>query len=145
MYCSNGRHAGTKIIMSFLTQLIRKVHFWRISALLAADTAVFCATNPNDTLSIMLIAGYILFCVTLYYLLDAVLSLGRLYGLPLRHKKRFLRSAVLLISGLAALQSIGQLSSRDILVLAPLSVLFYLYVAYTRSSRQRLASKRAQL
>lgn len=131
--------------MSFLTQLIKRLHFWRISGLLLADVLVFGMTNPNDTLSFMLIVGYVLLCITLYYLLDACLSLSRLYGAPLKHKKRFLRSAVLLISGLVALQSIGQLSSRDVLVLAPLSILFYLYIAYTRSGRQQLAAKRAQL
>lgn len=131
--------------MSFLTQLIRRLHFWRLSGLLAADFLVFGATNPNDTVSFMLIVGYILLCVTLYYLLDALLGLSRFYGVPLKHKKRFLRSAILLISGLVALQSIGQLSSRDIVVLAPLSVLLYLYIAYTRSGRQRLGAKRAEV
>jgi hypothetical protein len=130
--------------MSFLTQLIKQLHFWRISGLLLTDMVVFGATNPNDTLSVMLIIGYILLCITIYYLLDVILNLSRLYGVPIKHKKRFLRSAVLLISGLVALQSIGQLSSRDILVLAPLSVLMYLYIAYTKSSRQRLAAKRIQ-
>ena len=93
----------------------------------------------------MLIVGYLLLCATLYYLFDGLLSLGRLYGVPVRHKKRFLRTAILLAGGVIALQSIGQLSPRDILVLAPLSILLYLYVAYARSTRQGLASKRAGL
>ena len=131
--------------MSFLTQLIRRFHFWRISGLLAADALVFGATNPNDTLSFMLIVGYILLCITLYYLFDGILSLSRLYGIPLKHKKRFLRTAILVVGGLVALQSIGQLSSRDIMVLAPLTTLLYLYIAYSRSARQRLAARRAQL
>lgn len=131
--------------MSFLTQLIKRLHFWRITGLLAADALVFGATNPSDTVSFMLIVGYILLCITLYYLLDGILSLTRLYGIPLRHKKRFLRTLILLASGLIALQSIGQLSFRDVLVLAPLTTLFYLYVAYSRSSRQRLAAQQAQL
>jgi uncharacterized membrane protein YfhO len=128
--------------MSFLTQRIKQVHFWRISLLLAADGLVFGATNPNDTASFMLIVGFILLCATVYYLLDGLLTLTKLYGIPLRHKKRFLKSMTLLISGLAALQSLGQLSSRDVLVLAPLSVLLYLYIAYSRSAKQSLAAKR---
>jgi hypothetical protein len=131
--------------MSFLTQLIRRLHFWRISGLLLADALVFGATNPNDTLSFMLIIGYILLCITLYYLFDGILSLSRLYGIPLKHKKRFLRTAILVVSGVVALQSIGQLSSRDIMVLAPLTTLLYLYIAYSRASRQRLAARRTQL
>jgi hypothetical protein len=71
---------------------------------------------------------------------DAVLALSRLYGIPVRHRKRALRSAVLLISGLVALQSIGQLSPRDVLVLAPLSALMYMYIAYNRGGRRQTPS-----
>jgi hypothetical protein len=127
--------------MSFLTQLIRKSHFWRISGLLAADAVVFGFTNPGETQSFMLIVGYILLCTTIYYLVDGVLSLSRLYGVPVRHKRRVLRSTALLISGLVALQSVGQLSSRDILVLAPLSALLYMYIAYVRSGREHRAAR----
>jgi hypothetical protein len=129
--------------MSHLTRLIRRIHFWRISGLLLADAVVFGATDPDETASFMLIVGYILLCITLYYLLDGLLSLGKLYGVPLRHKKRFLRTATLVISGVVALQSIGQLSPRDIMVLVPLTTLLYLYVAYTRLARQRAAPPQA--
>lgn len=129
--------------MGFLTRRIKQVHFWRISLLLLADILVFGATNPNDTVSFMLIVGFVLLCATAYYLLDGILMLAKLYGLPLRHKKRFLRSMTLLISGLVAFQSLGQLSVRDILVLSPLTVLLYMYIAYSKSSRQNLADKRA--
>jgi hypothetical protein len=131
--------------MSFLTQRIKQVHFWRISLLLAADGLVFGATNPNDTASFMLIVGFILLCATAYYLLDGLLTLTKLYGLPLRHKKRFLRAMTLLVSGLVAFQSLGQLSVRDVLVLSPLSVLLYLYIAYSKSSKRQVAAERARL
>jgi hypothetical protein len=129
--------------MKFLTQLTRRLHFWRISALLVADGLLFGTTNPDNTLSFTLIIGFILLCTTAYYLLDGLLALTKLYGLPLRHKRRLLRTLTLLVAGLVALQSIGQLSPRDVLVLSPLTVLLYLYIAYARSSRQRLAAKRA--
>ena len=131
--------------MMSLTHLIKRLHFWRISGLLLADAVVFGATNPNDTVSFMLIVGYILLCITLYYLLDAILALGKLYGVPLKHKKRFLKTATLVTAGVVALQSIGQLSPRDIMVLVPLITLFYLYIAYARSSRQRLEARRGDL
>jgi hypothetical protein len=131
--------------MSHLTSLIQRSHFWRIAGLLAADAVVFGMTNPNETVSFMLITGYILLCITLYYLFDGILSLSKLYGVPLRHKKRFLRTAILVAGGVIALQSIGQLSPRDILVLVPLTTLLYLYVAYTRGNRQQVAERAAQL
>lgn len=120
---------------------MKRLHFWRISGLLLADVLLFGATNPNSTLSFTLIVGYVLLCITIYYLLDALLMLTKLYGVPIRHRKRVLKSMTLLISGLVALQSLGQLSPRDILVLAPLSVLAYVYIAYVKSSRQQLAAK----
>jgi hypothetical protein len=120
-----------------LTHLIRRLHFWRISGLLAADIAVFGLTDPQEAPSFMLIIGYVLLCVTIFYLVDAVLSVSRLYGVPVRHKRRVLRSTVLLISGLVALQSIGQLSTRDVIVLMPLSALLYMYLSYARGARQR--------
>lgn len=128
-----------------LTQTVKKVHFWRIGGLLLADALVFGLINPRETVSFMLIVGYVLLCASLYYLFDGILSLGKLYGVPLTHKKRFLRTAIILVSGIIAFQSIGQLSPRDILVLAPLSVLLYMYIAYARGGRRRPLPARAEL
>ncbi len=77
--------------------------------------------------------------VTAYYFLDGMLALTKLYGLPIRHRKRVLRTLALVISGTLALQSMGQLSMRDILILAPLTALMYFYIAYSKSSKQRAA------
>lgn len=110
-----------------------------MSGLLAADALLFGTTDPNSTVSFMLIVGFIMMSVTVYYLLKGLLSLGRLYGLRVKKEIKLLRTMTALISGLLALQSIGQLSSRDILVLMPLTLLMYLYVAYTKSSRPATA------
>lgn len=127
--------------MRFLTPLTKRLHFWRITGLLVADSLLFGATDPNETPSFMLMVGFLLLSVTVYYMLDGLLSLTGLYGLPVRHRKRVLRTMTLLVSGLLALQSIGQLSARDILILAPLTSLMYFYVAYSKSSRQRAAAR----
>lgn len=113
------------------------MHFWRIGGLLAADILLFGTTDPKSTLSFMLIVGFLLLSATVYYLLDALLSFTKLYGLPLRHKRRVLRTSTMTVCGLLALQSIGQLSLRDILILGPLTALMYFYVAYSKASRQR--------
>ncbi|MGH7192211.1 MAG: hypothetical protein ACREJM_01615 [Candidatus Saccharimonadales bacterium] len=124
--------------MSFLTRLTRRLHFWRISGLLIADLLLFGMTDPAAAPSFMLIIGFILLSATIYYLLDGLLSFMRLYGLPARHRRRVLRTAALLASGLLALQSMGQLSARDILILTPLTALLYFYVAYSKSARRGL-------
>lgn len=130
--------------MSFLTRLIRKTHFWRLSALFAADALVFGVTDPNETASFMLIVGFLLMSATAYYLFDGVLAFAGLYGFPARHRKRVLRASALLASGLLALESIGQLSARDILILGPLTGLAYFYLAYpARRAPSRAAPPQA--
>lgn len=125
--------------MRHLTLLIRRLHFWRITGLLVADSVLFGTTDPRDAPSFMLIVGFLLMSATIYYMLDGLLALTKLYGLPVRHRKRVLRTTTLLIGGLLALQSIGQLSARDILILAPLTSLVYFYVAYSRGTKERAA------
>lgn len=126
--------------MRYLTLLIRRIHFWRITGLLVADSLLFGTTDPRDTPSFMLIVGFLLLSATIYYMLDGLFALTKLYGLPVRHRRRALRTMTLLVSGLLALQSIGQLSARDILILAPLTSLLYFYVAYSKAARQRAAA-----
>jgi len=125
--------------MRSLTKLIRRLHFWRVSGLLAADILLFCTTDPRNTLSFMLIVGFLLLSATIYYLLDGLLSMLRLYGLALRNRKRVLRTATMVVCGVLALQSMGQLSLRDLLILAPLTFLAYFYLAYSKDSRQGTA------
>ena len=132
-------------MMRSLTQLTRRLHFWRVGGLLAADILLFGTTDPRDTVSFMLVVGFVLLSVTLYYLLDGLLALTKLYGLPVRHRKRALRAMALTASGLLALQSIGQLSVRDVVILAPLTVLMYFYIAYSKSSKRRLAAGASDL
>ena len=127
--------------LTLLTNLTKRLHFWRITGLLLADSLLFGATDPSATPSFMLMVGFLLLSATVYYMLDGLLSLTGLYGLPIRHRKRVLRTMTLLVGGLLALQSIGQLSTRDILILAPLTSLMYFYVAYSKSSRQRAAAR----
>lgn len=124
-------------MMRSLTTLIKRLHFWRISGLLAADMLLFGTTDPRSTLSFMLIVGFLLMSATVYYLLDGVLVFLKLYGLAPRNRRRVLRTATVLICGILALQSIGQLSARDLLILGPMTVLAYFYLAYSKGSVQR--------
>jgi hypothetical protein len=104
---------------------------WLLAALLAADFIIFGGTNPNNSSSLVLFAGFLLLVVNFYCLILAVLRLAAWYGVSLgRHRGRFIRLTAGVFSGLAALQSIGELSARDVLVLLPLALLAYLYLSY---------------
>ena len=116
-----------------------------LSILLAADTVVFGGTNPQEAPSFMLIVGFVLFCATAYSVFEIVTRLISLYGLPVRHKRRFLKAATALLAGLVALQSIGQLAARDAVVLSLLTLLFYLYTTYAKGTRQHAGDKQQQV
>lgn len=82
-----------------------------------------------------LIIGFALLSLTLYFAINGLFKLLRLYGLPIGAKSRRTSLGVTgLVAGLAALKSVGQLTSRDLMVLLPLALLVYLYVSYNRSA-----------
>jgi len=105
----------------------------RAGSLLAADALFFSLTNPLKVASWLLIAGFGLAAATLYYFLRSAVRVASWYGLPVsrRQQRRVAEVAGILI-GLLALQSIGQLSPRDVLVLLPLLLVTYLYSSYGR-------------
>ena len=113
-------------------------HFWQTLGVLIIDAVFFSYTDAGKVAPFMLIVGFLLLLLTSYVLFYGVLSFARLYGLPVRHKQRL----AIYLSGTAglviALQSIGELSPRDILVLLPLVTISYIYGAYSTSRRRNL-------
>jgi|SRR5665213_3210655 len=114
--------------------LARK-HAWKFVGLIVVDAVMFGLTNASSVPSIGLIGGFLLLAVTFYYLIRGFLSFIRLYGVSIRRKKRLAMVMTGSISGLVALQSIGELNSRDVLVLVPLMLIGYIYSSYGKSTR----------
>jgi len=114
-------------------KFIARQHIWKFIGLLVADCLVFSLTNARSVPSFMLIVGLILLLMTVYYLVYSLLTFARLYGLSIRRKRRLAGVLTGLMSGLVALQSIGELNSRDVLVLLPLAVIGYAYSFYGKS------------
>ncbi len=77
-----------------------------------------------------------LLAATLYYLIHGLLNVAGLYGLAVKRKQRLAASLTGLVSGLVALQSIGQLNGRDVLVLMPLVIIGYIYSFYGRDGKR---------
>lgn len=120
--------------------MIRKVllhsRFWQGIALLCIDSLYFGLTNPGRVVAGGLIAGFLLLAITLYYLFTGVLAAARLYGISLGpQRKRLALFATAVAGGLLAMQSMGQLSIRDMLVVGPLAIMLYIYLGYGRSGR----------
>lgn len=113
-------------------------HFWQALVVLIADVAFFTRTDASKIAPFLLIVGILLLAVTFYELTYGLLSFARLYGLPIRHKKRlavYLSGTLVLV---VALQSIGELTPRDILVIFPLATIGYIYGVYTSARRRNL-------
>jgi hypothetical protein len=116
-------------------KLLASKQIWKFTGLIAVDGAVFGLTNAGSVASIGLIIGFGLLALTFYYFVGGLLSFVRLYGLSIKRKKRAATVLTGLFSGLIALQSIGELNSRDVLVLVPLMVIGYIYSSYGKSTR----------
>jgi hypothetical protein len=112
--------------------------FWQIISLLVVDGIFFTNSNAGQVAPFILIVGFLLLVFTSYLLLFGAISIMRLYGLPIRHKKRLSVYLTLILGSIIALQSIGELSSRDIIVLLPLVTLGYMYGLYITTHRRNL-------
>jgi hypothetical protein len=107
-----------------------------IIGLIAADMLVFGMGNPHSAASWVLIVGYLLLVANFYVLMLGLVKLVSWYGLPVRsHRRRFVRITTGVFGGLIALQSVGQFSGRDLVVVVPLVVLAYLYFSYGSGAR----------
>jgi hypothetical protein len=107
---------------------------WRLVGLLAADALLFSNSNATKVPSYMVIIGFILLSLTCYYLVYGLISFSGYYGVHVR-RKHTLSFYITAITGvLVALQSIGELGTRDIWVLLPLALLGYFYSAYAKKA-----------
>jgi len=105
-----------------------------IIGLVALDGAFFMLTDPRQVASIVIIIGFLLLSLTLYLLISRLCVASQLYGLPFgRQSHRIALFGTGVIAGLIALQSIGELTVRDMLVAVPLSTVMYLYFSYGRA------------
>jgi hypothetical protein len=102
------------------------------AALVLGDAIFFGFTDPTRAPSTFFIIAFLLFAATLYVMVQGVCALLGWYGYPVKHRHRAGMVTAGGLSSLFALQSIGQLSTRDIAVLLPLVVLAYFYISYNR-------------
>jgi membrane-associated HD superfamily phosphohydrolase len=103
----------------------------RLGILFVLDALFFSLVNPNNTYAIVIVAGYILLIITLYVLIDFLLAVSeRIIPFSAHTKRRMAVATTLVLALLIAMQSIGQLTVRDILAVIPLVVVLSLYFSY---------------
>lgn len=106
----------------------------RLIVLLLLDGLLFGTTNAATVPSYMIIVGFVLLALTIYYFLYNLLTFISFYGLKIKHKHQMSLYITIVLGILIALQSTGELGSRDVWVLLPLVILGYFYSTYARSS-----------
>lgn len=115
-------------------KLLKYKHLQRLIGLIMLDILLFGSINAANAASYMIIVGFILLALTIYHILYCLLALSRFYGLKIKHKHQLALYITLVLGILIALQSTGELGSRDVWVLLPLVILGYFYSTYARSS-----------
>jgi len=121
-----------------ILKMIRSIRYWQALVVLIGDVVLYTRTNAASVAPIILIGGFILLVLTTYVIVYGLCSIARLYGLPIRHKQRVATFLSIITGLIIALQSIGELSARDIFVLVPLVVIGYAYATYATSRKRNL-------
>lgn len=120
-----------------LSRILRFHRYWYVLGLLLADGLFFSFTNPTKAVSQLLIVGFVLLAVSLYVLLALIgRALVTYGGLSRATTTRVSRLTAVVLIILLGMQSVGQLSPRDVAALVPLVVVGYVYLAYARRQRE---------
>ncbi len=106
-------------------------------ALLVLDGYFYGSLNSTKVAPFVLIIGLVILATNIYTLFYGVISLIRLYGIPIKKKKRVSLYATLFLGLLIALQSMGALSAKDFIVMVLLAVVGYGYVSHTGMTKQK--------
>jgi len=98
------------------------------------DLLFFAFFSPA-TSTWVIIPAFILIIATIWLLARLVMrTIGPLVHLKGSIQKRLTRLVVIAIGLVVALQSIGQLTTKDILTIVPLVALLYFYLSYAGSA-----------
>ncbi len=109
-----------------------------IALLLISDISYFSLVNPGNSNSFVVIVGCILIALSIYILVLALTKLFAVFFLISHSSQRRLTIFLtILLVFLLLMQSIGQLSLRDVLTIVPLMVVLYLYLTYITKNKIR--------
>jgi hypothetical protein len=108
-----------------------KRKLFRLAALFIVDALFFSLVNPIQTHAVVIFIGFVLLVLTLYVLIDFLFALSeRVIPFSHRTKRRMALATTLVLALLIAMQSIGQLTVKDVLAVIPLVVVLSIYFSY---------------
>lgn len=111
---------------------IRSRPFWLSIGLIISDGLFFGLTNPVKVASILVIIGFALVTLTVYWLSFNVQKVLALYAPWLSRQRKLSLTITGGVASLMALQSIGQLTVRDSLLIPLAAAAVYAYLGYNR-------------
>lgn len=124
--------------MKHVHRLLRNRLIRAFGVVTVLDILYFGFIPPSPNRSLVLLGGYILLAATFYTGLELFLRVTRaVFDRPRAHLHRLVVAGTLLGIILVALQSIGQLSLRDVLVALGLAAVGYLYSVYILPKRKQ--------
>ena len=105
----------------------------RLLGVLVVDGLFFSLVNPLSAHALIIVLGFGLLVLTIYLSIDLLLGLAqRVVAFSAGLRRRLLDASTMLAGLLLAMQSIGQLALRDLLVIMPLVAVLAFYVSYQR-------------
>jgi hypothetical protein len=107
----------------------------RYVALAMVDIAFFGLISPNSS-AFVIIPAFILVVLSIFVILTLIVAyVGKMFVVKPKNQKRIVFMSTATLGIIIALQSIGQLTVRDVATIVPLILVLYLYMSYTKSHR----------
>jgi hypothetical protein len=109
----------------------------KLAALFVVDILFFSLVNPIQSHAVVIFVGYLLLVITLYVLIDFLLAVSeRIIPFSPHTKRRMALASTLVLALLIAMQSIGQLTVKDVLAVIPLVIVLSVYFSYMLKKQQ---------
>ena len=103
--------------------------------LVVVASILFSSTHVAIAPAYVVILGFGLLAGTIYYFVYCLIGLSGFYGLKITRQRTLALFMTVVFGFLVALQSVGELSPRDIWVLLPLAVIGYFYSTLAKTSK----------
>ncbi|HET6924587.1 MAG TPA: hypothetical protein VFH39_02045 [Candidatus Saccharimonadales bacterium] len=106
---------------------------WQLAGLAVLDAAFFGFINPTNAYAVVVMIGFLLLVATLYVVVDLLLALAeRIVTFRPTTRYRLRLSITAFLALLIAMQSIGQLTVKDMAAIIPLVLVAAFYASYQR-------------
>ena len=108
----------------------KKKRILNIISLLVLDGLFYGISNPNSVNLVVLMFGVLLLALNIYIFSLYLLLGSKRFGFQVKNANKFSLILTLVISLIVGLETMGQLSLKDVVVAGIFGLLVYFYLAY---------------